>query len=437
MKSRRARIIAATVIMASAGAGAVSVALTSAHATSKVVTDRFAGLTRYDTARLVAISKPAGAGTGTFGAPTSAVVASGDNFPDALSASYLAGAYQSPTLLTSTSSLRDEAVQGLKTLGVKNVTIVGGTNAISSNQDAQLSADGFTVNRIAGDTRDATAANVAQSGNSVGTYRGLGLTAILANDSSDHYVDALAGGPMSWAGHLPLLLTPTATLAPEAATALTNLKIKHVVILGGTAAVSSDVESAVSSMGITTERLFGTDRQLTAVAVANAEHQNLAFTLAHVTLAVGNNFPDALAGGPYGGIIKAPILLTGDPNTLTTDTDKFFVDNDGTINHITVFGGTNAVSDQVLNQAAGDATCNGGSNAGGPTTTSGGTGLPLIGGPIRAAAATTTSTTVTSGSTTSTSLPPCTTTTTAGATTTSAANSGSTTTAGGGGIPVP
>lgn len=430
MKNGRARIIATGVVMVSIGSVALGMALTTAQATSVVVTDRFAGATRYDTARLIGDSTPKGAATPTFGAPTSAVLVSGDNFPDALAASFLAGSYQSPTFLTSRDTLRDEAVTGLKTLGVKNVTVVGGADAVAANQDAQLSADGFTVKRIAGDTRDSTAAMVAEaSGTTVSDYRGQGLTALVANDSPSHYVDALAGGPMSWVGHYPMLLTGTDTLSPEAQGALSTLKIKHVVILGGTTAVSSAVESSVSSMGITTERLQGDDRQLTAVAIANAEHQYLNFALAHVTLAVGNNFPDALAGGPYGGIVKAPILLTSDPNTLSTETKTFLVANDGTVNQITVFGGTNAVSDAVLHEAAGDASCNGGKNlvGGGVTTTSGGGGL--LGAPVRNAAVTTT--TAFTGSTTSTSLPPCTTTTTApAATSTTAANSGSTTTAG-------
>ncbi|MHB8464534.1 MAG: cell wall-binding repeat-containing protein [Acidimicrobiales bacterium] len=424
MKNSRARIVSAGVAMASVVATAIGVMLPSAHATSPVTTTRFAGATRYDTARLIGTYKAKSSSTFAFGTPTQAVLVSGDNFPDALAANFLAGAYKSPTFLTAKATLRPEALQGLQDLGVKNVTIVGGPEAVSSSEDASLSANGITPTRVAGVNRDDTAATVAQApGTTVGTYRDKGLTAIVAADTTDHYVDALAGGPLAWAGHFPILLTGTSSLAPEAAKALQALKIAHVLILGGTAAIDSNVEATIVALGITTERLEGTNRQLTAIAVANAANQYLTFGLATIGLALGNNFPDALAGGAIGGLTKSPILLTGDTTTLTTDTHDYVRANNGSISQLLVFGGPNAIADSVVTEASSTAQC----NSAHATTTA---GLPIIGGPARAAASTTTAAgATTSTSSTSTSLPPCQTTTT-GVRSTSTTNGGTPTTAG-------
>jgi putative cell wall-binding protein len=417
VKNFRARVGAVGVVVAAVGAVAIGSVLTPAVATSTVTTDRIAGSTRYDTARQIGTFKASGSSSFAFGSASQAVLVSGDNFPDALSAAYLAGTYKSPTFLTSTNDLRAEAVQGLQDLGIKQVTIVGGPGAVSANQDAELQADGFTPTRIAGANRDDTAAKVAQSTGTPGTYRDRGLTALLAADNTDHYVDALAAGPLAWAAHLPLLLTPTDGLAPEAQAALTALHIQHVVILGGTAAVSAAAEGAVTGMGITTERLQGGTREQTAVAIANAEHDLFGFVFKHVYLAVGNTFPDALAGGPIAGLFKWPILLTATTNSLSDDTQAFLKANDGTVAAITAFGGQNAVSDAVLKQAATNSTCKGG---GGATTTTGGL-LGLGVGPLARSggsnvanetATTSAATTSSTTSTTSTTVKPTTTTTT-------------------------
>jgi putative cell wall-binding protein len=437
----RARIAAAAVALAGLGAGIAGIAdmIPSAHATSVVGVYRFAGTTRYDTAKLIGTYKAQGSPTFAFGAPTQAVLASGDNFPDALSSNFLAGDFKSPIFLTSTNTLRPEAVSGLQALGVRSVTIVGGPSAVSSDQDSQLTADGFIVQRVSGPDRDGTAAAVANAGAaSIGTYNGQGLTAIIASDDNNHYFDALSAGPLSWAGHLPILLTPTDSLSAETKAALGNLGIKHVIIAGGTAAVSSSVQSAIEAMSISVERVAGADRQQTAIAVAGAELANEAFKDNQYDLAVGDNFPDALAGGPIGGLLKAPILLTADTNTLSTDTSGYLTSNNSVVNELMVYGGTGAVSDAVVAQAVGETTCNGGTP--GTTSTTSTTSTSTTSTSTPSGSTTTTTTTIlplpttTSSSTTSTTaggstttLPPCTTTTTSSTTTSSTSSTTSTT----------
>jgi putative cell wall-binding protein len=447
MLHTRSRFAAAAVALVGLGAAVTGVVgvLPGAHATPVVGTYRFSGPDRYGTAELIGDYEAQGATSFAFGAPTHAVLASGDNFPDALSANFLAGAYGSPVFLTSAGGLSQEALTGIQTLGVKSITIVGGPAAVSPTVDIALTADGITVTRVSGPDRDGTAAAVAAAAaSSIASYKGQGLTAILANDGTDpgdHYVDALSGGPMAWAGHFPILLTPGASLDAETQTALTSLNIKHVVVLGGSAAISGNVLTQVEALGISVEVLAGADRQQTAIAIAGAEQANLGFGDNQYNLAVGDNFPDALSGGPLAGLQKAPILLTSDPDDLSTDTANFLIANNSLVNELFVYGGTDAISAAVLDQATGEATCASGvpgtttSTVGATSTTAASTSTTAAAVTTSTTAASTTTTaaavttTSTPASTTTVALPACSATTTTAPTTSTTAPSTSTTAA--------
>ena len=63
--------------------------------------------------------------------------------------------------------------------------------------------------------------------------------------------------PLSVSSHFPILLTPAASLSPDAQAAMQDLAIKTVLVLGGTNAVSQSVQDSVASMGITVKRIAG------------------------------------------------------------------------------------------------------------------------------------------------------------------------------------
>jgi hypothetical protein len=85
--------------------------------------------------------------------------------------------------------------------------------------------------------------------------------------------------------------------------------------------------------------------------LATSEAQELGWSLTNVNLATGADYPDALAGGPYSGATKSPILLTEDVNTLGQYTTAFLQANSSTISSINVFGGTLAVADATVTAA--------------------------------------------------------------------------------------
>ena len=345
---RRVRsALCATVVLVSI----VAVGTGVAGAAELVTTDRIAGSDRHATA--AAIAREAF----SEGA-TSAVLARSDQFPDALAGSFLAGSVSGPVLLTAGDRLSTAAASALDARGVETVHVLGGTGAISSAVTSELVAEGYTVRRVAGASRYETAARIARAG-TVGQLDGT-PTALLAGGAD--FPDALAAGPVAFAAGLPILLTPADALAPEAAAAIEDLGIGHVVVLGGTAAVSDAVLDGISAAGATSERIAGSNRFETAAAIADFAVERLGWAGAAVGLARGDAFPDGLAGGPHGGLAEAPMLLT-EPDALSAETSQWLSEHVDTIATVTAFGGTGAVSDDALEEArvaAGDPSGTGG-----------------------------------------------------------------------------
>jgi putative cell wall-binding protein len=80
-------------------------------------------------------------------------------------------------------------------------------------------------------------------------------------------------------------------------------------MIGGTAAVSDDIQAAIEGYFPETARLYGKDRYATSSAVANEFFKG---TLDTVVIASGKDFPDGLAGGPVACAYKAPVVLVAD-----------------------------------------------------------------------------------------------------------------------------
>jgi putative cell wall-binding protein len=334
----RSRALAVAALSASVGLAGLTLAAAPAQATEPTDVVRVAGTTRYGTAAEAATQAyPTGS--------TNVVLASGEKFPDALAGGGLAGSLDAPILLAQQNAVPAETTAALAELGADNVTILGGTEAISAAVEAGLEAAGLTVDRVGGEDRFETALLIAEE---LG-----GDTAVLANGLN--FPDALAISPGTHSLELPLLLTTAATLHADAAAFLGDDTVENVIIVGGTAVVSQAIEDALEADGKTVTRLAGVTRYETSVEIAEF-HTTVGFTLAEVTLATGEQFPDALAGGPYASQMGAPMVLT-QTNTLTPATAAFLTENCQAIDTLHILGGTLAVSAAVEDAAAAAAQC--------------------------------------------------------------------------------
>jgi putative cell wall-binding protein len=256
---------------------------------------RLQGDDRYGTAAAIsAAAFPDGAGD--------VVVASGESFPDALSAAPLAHALGGPVLLVRAGSVPAAVTAELSRLHATHVVVVGGTGAVSSTVEAALRSDVGNVERLQGDDRYGTAQAVAAAVRTAESSSGAAPEVVVA--SGEQFADALAGGAYAAAKGAPLLLTRAASVPAPTAAALGSLRPKAVTLLGGTGAVGTGVEGQLgTSTGAPVTRLQGSDRYGTAAAVS----EHLAPTADVVLLASGASFPDAVAGAALG----LPLELTG------------------------------------------------------------------------------------------------------------------------------
>lgn len=139
------------------------------------------------------------------------------------------------------------------------------------------------------------------------------------------FPDALAGAAVG----LPVLLTERDSLQQATADAIEALDIEQVILLGGTSAVSTNVEFKLEDLtGNDAVRLAGSNRSSIATSIATAAFALDALGLLgdEVLLANGVVFADAVAGGPLGGRREAPLLLT-EATDLNSETVAFLDDH--------------------------------------------------------------------------------------------------------------
>ncbi len=207
------------------GAAAVSEAVV-AELSRLAPVERVAGDSRYATiARLSARTCPAGAAV--------AYVATGADFPDALGAAAAAGATGGPVLLTGAHALAPETAAELARLRPARIVVLGGPLAVADAVVADLGRLA-PVERVAGDTRFATAARVSATAFPTGAP-----VAYLATGAD--FPDALGGGAAAGALGGPVLLTRPDALPAETAAELARLRPARIVVVGGAAAVSDAV----------------------------------------------------------------------------------------------------------------------------------------------------------------------------------------------------
>lgn len=353
----------------------------TASSTSVGAGNRIGGSDRYATAAQVALKNQQALGVN---APKAVILASGESYADALSAAYLSQrAGGASILLTAPDALPTATKGALDTLAaapynVKTLYVIGGTGAVSDNAAnaalAELGTgatktrlggqDRYQTNKLANDFAGSLAGTTGPGTTTVayGQAGGARKTAILA--TGENFADALAAAPAvrgNGTGALPLVLTPTSNLSPVAEAQLTGNGITQVIIVGGTGAVSSAVESKLASDSIAVKRIGGLDRFQTATMIADFERAlatptsaapngGLGFVGHGAYLANGLNFPDALAGGPLAATGQAAVLLTP-ATTLDNNTSTWLKANKANVNSVTALGLQGAISDAVLNAA--------------------------------------------------------------------------------------
>ena len=283
-----------------------------------------------------------------------AVLATGQNWPDALGGAVLAKKVDGPLLLTATNDITPTTATELDRILVRGtpgspkgtVYILGGLAAVSQEVENDLKGLGFNVVRYAGANRFATAATIATvvDGSPDKVFIGTGA----------NFPDILSAAAPATQQAEPILLTnhdslPQSTLDFLNGTFGDNIKTAYIV--GGESVVSAGVSDALKARGLTVTRLAGTDRYDTSAKVAEHfyPHSGSANT-SMVTLATGTTFADGLAGAVLAAHNDAPVLLV-QPSDLPAPIWSYLEHRASAISSGFIFGGTAAISRAVQNVA--------------------------------------------------------------------------------------
>lgn len=273
---------------------------------------RMGGSGRYDTmASIVKETYPKGV------ASKIAIIATGENFPDALAASALAGALDAPIILTAKNSLSAQAEQQINSLGIKHVIIIGSTHAVSANVETKLvkKLGKGNTKRCYGSNRLQTAYKIYELGAKAGAWSPIAFIA-----TANNFPDALSVGPIAFGTSSPIFLYDTANKRFDASSlkALKSGKFKMAIMLGSSSVLPESIRKDLGTLGSASNcfRIAGADRYKTSLAIAEfgialgvlGDGENAQYA----ALATGTNFPDALCGAALCGRIGAPLYLTHD-----------------------------------------------------------------------------------------------------------------------------
>jgi putative cell wall-binding protein len=292
---------------------------------------RLAGDDRYATS--VAVSQEAFA----FGAEN-IVVATGEDFPDALAGAGLAGMVDGPVLLTSREALPSSVSEEVERLGPDTAYVLGGSDVVGIGVVDDLLAAGVSdVRRLAGDDRYATATRIARE---MEEYELEDIRfAFVA--TGENFPDALAAGPLAAAWKMPILLTRGDSLPTATQEALTGLGATDTWVLGGPDVVGPAVYDALPNP----TRLSGADRYATARAIAEWGLMHGA-GVENLCTATGENFPDALSLCGISYDRPYALILTRE-KTIPAPTMTYVDDHMRDASLLTVAGGDDVVSEDV------------------------------------------------------------------------------------------
>ena len=225
------------------------------------------------------------------------VLATGRNFPDGLVAGALAGASKSGVVLTmGTTAIEPETLSKLKSVGTSKVTIVGGTGAVSQGVEDSLKSAGIQVVRIAGTDRYDTAFKVYDYMKTSGKLK----TQSVFVATGKNFPDALAASAVAAKIGAAVILADT----PE-----------QVNRVAGTYpyAVGAQTKALMSETVSMSGWFDGKDRHDTANKLVNWSRWKGGDT---VMVAIGTNYPDALAAGGLSAS-TGQLLVLANPNSNT------------------------------------------------------------------------------------------------------------------------
>ncbi len=307
---------------------------TTREASTGYVFDRIAGKNRFETSLLIADKWLWFADGDSF---ENVILVSGMDFPDALGARGPAYDLYGPIILADPNNMTNLA-EYIETNMAEDgfVYIMGGNGAVPAEMETELVKAGISkenIVRLKGKDRYQTNLAVLDGYSSINT---------LVVCSGKDYADALSASAIGE----PILLVGD-TLTDEQLALIADKGTSKFLIVGGTGAVSSEVEAQLQAIA----NSYGSNGFLHRVSGKNRYETSKAFAefvweddSESAVFACGNNFPDGLSGATLCFWLGGPMILA---TSTATSAAAECVQN----LHIEggfVLGGTSLISDEAM-----------------------------------------------------------------------------------------
>ncbi len=275
-------------------------------------------------------------------------VATGANFPDALSIGPAVALNDGVLILSPRNALSVPTLKLLEERPPSAVYIVGGAGALSQNVVNQLrEVTGLVPQRISGGTRYETSAKVFQK---FFVDREVSQAFVATGKA---FPDALSAAAAGGALAAPVLLVngqSDTALHSDIRVLLKQKKTDRLTLVGGKNAVNSKLYMNLLQDGFSVERLAGTNRYDTNLAVnryVGEEIGDLADTRG-LWVATGRSFPDALSAGAPAGRASQRLVLSSGHCLMKPVVSEWIHGLESAVDQVTLVGGTSALSDTVM-----------------------------------------------------------------------------------------
>jgi len=261
------------------------------------------------------------------------VLATGEDFPDALCAAPLAKLLNAPILLSGKTALDINVESEIERLGAKNVFIIGGYGVISESIEEKLKSKGITVTRLYGNDRYETSLAVAN-------YGGVKFGNEVFLATGEDFPDALSVAAIAAKKGVPIILSPKSVPHDGISKYMKDKGVTKTYIVGGPGVITEAVEKYYNN----TERIFGKDRYDTNIQVINKFANELNFSITY--LSTGNDYPDALSGSALAPHTSSPIILVD--KVAESSVKELIESKIASINIVKVLGGEGVVPSSTL-----------------------------------------------------------------------------------------
>ncbi|MCC0660872.1 cell wall-binding repeat-containing protein [Clostridioides sp. ZZV14-6154] len=237
---------------------------------------------------------------------TNAVLVNDNSISDALSATPFAKVKDAPILLTQSDKLDNRTKLELKRLGVKNVYLVGGINALGSNIEKELKLEGMSFERISGNDRYDTSVKLAEK---LGKEKDFSSIFVVSGKSG--LADAVSIGSVAAQEGMPIILSNPENGIKLADKLIKEKNINKSYIIGGNYSVSESVEQNLLNV----KRISGNNRNETNAKVIEEFYKSTNLKNAYITkdgMRNQSDLIDSLAVGVLASKNSSPVVLVGE-----------------------------------------------------------------------------------------------------------------------------